>query len=251
VAPPPPLERERCFPPGLLEGRVDRYLAEDLARFARIPDAAWSTIRANYYGMVSHVDWCVGRLLDGLERLGQLENTLIVFISDHGEYLGDHRMLYKGPLLFDGEMRVPCIMAWGDRLVRGRRVRALAQEIDVFPTVVSLLGLPVHAGVQGRDLSPMLLGAAETGYTQVTGELDPLFDRPYSPTQVIRGERWKLHYWPTARTGMLFDLQVDPEERYNLYSDAGYAGVRDELLGDLIEHHYRAKDPLPVRLSQA
>ena len=243
---PPRLDREACFPSGLpspVQVRIDRM--------AQAGDDLWQWALANYYGMVSHIDWCIGMLLDGLAAQGQLDNTLIVFIADHGEYVGDHRLLYKGSLLFDGIMRVPLIVTWGDRLQAGRRVRSLVQEIDVYPTVMSLVGLPIHAGVQGKDLSPMLTGAAEFGYDRVACELDLLPDPQYQPSQAIRSRQWKLDYFPVARTGLLFNLEDDPGETRNLFHDPGCAAVREELLRDLIQHLYESKDPLPIRLSQA
>jgi arylsulfatase A-like enzyme len=253
VPAPAPLDREACFPSDLPEPVRRR-----IAHFAEGDDAFWRWARSNYYGMVSHVDWCIGMLLDGLAAQGQLENTLIVFIADHGEYVGDHRLLYKGSLLFDGIMRVPLIFAWGggsrpetNRLAGGRTVHALVQEIDVYPTVMGLLGLPVHAGVQGKDLSPMLGGGPEFGYDRVTCELDLLPDPQYQPSHAIRSREWKLDYFPVARTGMLFNLEDDPDETRNRFFDPGCATIREGLLRDLLQHLYETKDPLPIRLSQA
>jgi uncharacterized sulfatase len=222
-----------------------------IAHFAQAGPDLWQWALANYYGMVSNIDACVGQLLDGLEALGVLADTLIAFTADHGEYVGDHRLLYKGSLLFDGIMRVPLVFAWGDRLRQGRRVGALVQQIDVYPTLMSLLGLPIHAGVQGKDLAPMLTGGPEFGYDRVTCELDLLPDAQYQPSHAIRSRRWKLDYFPAARTGMLFNLEDDPGERRNLYFEPGCAHVREDLLKDLLEHLYTTKDPLPIRLSQA
>jgi arylsulfatase A-like enzyme len=243
---PDALDREACFPPGLPDPVLNK-----IRKFAAPGPEFWQWARANYYGMVSHVDWCVGRLLDGLEAMGQLDDTLIVFTADHGEYVGDHRLLYKGSLHFDGIMRVPFVVAWGDRLRREGPVQSLAQQIDVYPTVLSLLGMPVHAGVQGKDLSSMLRGGPEIGHDRVTCELDQLPDSQYVPSHTIRSREWKLCYFPVARTGMLFNVLDDPGERRNLIFDPGCARIREELLKDLLQHLYETKDPLPIRLSQA
>lgn len=242
---PPTFQWERCFPPGLPAAVVAQ-----IERFAAFPDEVWQWARANYYGMVSHIDWCVGTLLDGLEALGLADNTLIVFTADHGEYVGDHCLLYKGSLHFDGLMRVPFVVSWPGRL-QPRRVRAMVQQIDIYPTVLSLLGRPIHAGVQGKDLSGMLRGEPEEGYQRVTCELDQLPSANYVPSHTIRSEEWKLEYFPLARTGMLFNLRDDPGERHNLCFDPGCQKVRSELYQDLIDHLYATKDPLPIRLSQA
>lgn len=243
---PAEIDREACFPPGLPDA-----VAGKIRRFAAAGPEFWQWVRANYYGMISHLDWCVGRLLDGLAALGALDDTLIVFTADHGEYCGDHRLLYKGSLHFDGIMRVPFAVTWANQLAAGRRVGAMTQQIDIYPTVLSLLGLPIHAGVQGQDLSGTLRGGPEAGYARVTCELDQLPDPQYVPSHTIRGPEWKLSYFPVARTGMLFNLLDDPGERFNRFFDPGCARVREALMMDLVQHLYETKDPLPKRLSQA
>jgi arylsulfatase A-like enzyme len=125
------------------------------------------------------------------------------------------------------------------------------QEVDVYPTVARLLGLPVHPGVQGRDLSTTVLGGPETGCEYVTCELDLLPNPQYAPSQTIRTRDWKLELFPGARTGMLFNLRDDPGERHNLFLDPGHAGTRDALTFELLHHLYETKDPLPVRLRGA
>jgi arylsulfatase A-like enzyme len=286
---PAEFDRGKCFPPGLPEG-----VRKVIERRATYPPELFQWALANYYGMISNIDACVGRLLDGLDELELTDDTLIVFISDHGEYVGDHGLLYKGSLLFDGLMRVPLSVSWGDQLksptcqshfgdgTPGRRVTAMVQEIDVYPTVMSLLGLPIHAGVQGKDLSGTLrvaldavpessprpgvvsrggrqqaerggasLGETQAGYEQITCELDDLPDRQYAGVYALRTKEWKLIYFPVARTGMLFHLREDPGELHNLYFDSGYASVRAELFERLLDYLYTSKDPLPIRLSQA
>ncbi|MHC4716248.1 MAG: sulfatase family protein, partial [Planctomycetota bacterium] len=196
MPPPREFDRRRCFPPGLPEG-----VARAIETRADWPDELFQWALASYYGMISHIDWCLGRLLDELDALGLAEDTLIVFVSDHGEYVGDHRLLYKGSLLFDGLMRVPLIVRQGRTLSPGRRIDAMVQTIDIYPTVMSLLGLTSHPGVQGRDLSEMLRGGERGGYDRVTCELDDLPDTQYAATWAIRSDEWKLIHYPTARTG--------------------------------------------------
>ena len=246
MPPPAAFDRSRCFPPGLPEG-----VAKAIERRGTYPPELFQWALANYYGMVSHLDWCLGRLLGELEALGLSQDTVVVFLSDHGEYVGDHGLLYKGSLLFDGLMRIPLIFAWGDQLATGRRVRAMVQEIDVYPTILSLLGIPVHRGVQGRDLSGMLRGCPEEGCPRVVCELDDLPDRQYAAAYAIRSDDWKLIYYPAARTGMLFHLADDPGELHNLFFEKGFAAVRHDLTCDLLDHFVSSKDPLPIRLSQA
>ena len=243
---PPEFDRARCYPPDLPEG-----VANAIDQRAQYPPELFQWALANYYGMISHIDWCLGRLLDELDALHLTDDTLIVFVADHGEYVGDHGMLYKGSLLFDGLMRIPLIVAGAAGAARGSRIDVAVEEIDVYPTVMGLLGMDVHAGVQGRDLSGMLRGGEQVGAARVVCELDDLPDPQYVATYAIRSDEWKLIYFPRARTGMMFHLTEDPGELHNLYFDPGYADVRRELTWDLLDHLYTSKDPLPIRLSQA
>lgn len=243
---PIPPKVEGCYPENLPPG-----VRKKIERHAGFPDDLWQWALANYYGMISHIDSCLGRLFDGLRSMDLLENTIIVFTADHGEYAGDHRLLYKGSLLFDGIVRVPLFVTWRGKLAGGRRCASMVQEIDIFPTILSLLDVPIHPGVQGKDLSGMLRGGEEIGYERVFCELDELPDKTYMPSQMIRSHTWKLNYFAEARTGMLYNLAEDPGETRNRYFDPDCAGIRHELMMDLLDHHYRAKDPLPIRLSQA
>ncbi|MFC1712725.1 sulfatase [Candidatus Poribacteria bacterium] len=243
---PPAFDREKCYPPGLPEGVV-----KVIERRATYPTELFQWALANYYGMISHIDWCVGRLLDELESLNISQNTIIIFLSDHGEYVGDHRLLYKGSLLFDGLMRIPLIVSCGADRSRGQRVKAMVQEIDIYPTIMSLVGLPIHTGVQGQDLSGMMQGDSQEGCGRVICELDNLPDRQYAATYAVRNEEWKLIYYPGMRTGMLFNLVADPGELNNLYFEDAFADMRQELMYDLLDHFCTSKDPLPIRLSQA
>jgi arylsulfatase A-like enzyme len=242
---PPHFDREKCYPPGLPPG-----LSAVIQKQAAYPDELWQWALGNYFGMIANIDCCIGKLLDELEKLELADNTIILFTADHGEHVGDHRMLYKGSLLFDPLIRIPLLISWGTNLTPARR-DALVQEIDLYPTVMSLLGLPIHPGVQGKDLSPILRGQTGSGYDLVTCELDDLPDPQYVSTLAIRSPECKLIYYPFARTGMLFNLMDDPGELRNLFFDASSRIIRDEMLLNLLDHLHRSKDPLPIRLSQA
>jgi arylsulfatase A-like enzyme len=248
---PSELNLQDCYPPGLPSGvqtQIDEYI--------RFPTKLWQWALANYYGMISNIDDSLGRLFGELKDMDLLENTIVVFVADHGEYVGDHRLLRKGSLLFDALMRVPFFVTWPGEIEGGRRIVSMVQGIDIYPTVMSLLGLPIHPGVQGKDLAGMLRGGDVVGYERVYCELDeltnPIYANPiYMPSQAVRSESWKLNYFPLARVGLLYDLEEDPEERQNRYFDPAYAAVKGELMMDLLDHHYESKDPLPIRLSQA
>lgn len=280
--PPPPVERSVY--PARLRGTV----AATIERMQAFPDELLQWAQANYFGMISNIDDCVGRLLSTLDELGLRDNTIIVFTSDHGDHVGGaHRLIYKSPPLFDGIMRVPFIINWPgavrhDGIRAGRQIDGLVQEIDIYPTVMSLLGLPIHGGVQGRDLTPLFTAgevgsrektrngppwgappesgkpraaqpvhAASPAYDRVFCELDDLPDPQFVSNAAVRTHDWKLNYFHHSRSGLMFDLRNDPGEEVNLFDDPGYADRRWELTARLLDMYDVMKDPLPYRLTQA
>lgn len=281
----PPPEDPSTYPSSM-RGTAE----QQRARMHQFPDELWQSVRANYYGMISNIDDCIGKLLRTLEELGIRENTIIIFTADHGEYAGGHRLLYKSSLLFDDIMRVPFIVNWPGTEARPGNVRAgaviddLVQEVDIYPTIMTLLGMPIHAGVQGHDLTPLMLDArnaqvdatpraggppwgdppksglagatrpvhsAHPAYDWVFCEADDLPSSGYVAGSAIRTSDWKLNYFPHSHSGMMFNLAEDPEERRNLWDDPGYTARRNELTALLLDTYDLIKDPLPHRLTQA
>ena len=95
-------------------------------------------IRAAYWAMVDLIDEQVGRMMAALECTGQLDNTMVIFTSDHGEMLGDHGIYLKGPMFYDPAVRVPFILSWPGRIAGGRRSNALLEAIDIAPTLLDM-----------------------------------------------------------------------------------------------------------------
>ena len=233
-------------PPAAAIGEMDRY-----------SEAVTRRIVLHYLASISLIDDGVGRLADALRDTGQLDNTLIVFVADHGEMLGNHGLLRKPSLHFDELLRVPLLMR-GPGLAP-QRVAGLVELVDLYPTVLSLLGLEVNPGVQGLDRSAPLRAAEPFGREDVYADM---FDMaplvcgvthgPYAACQTLRTDRWKLTLFPNAgrRYGMLFDLASDPAESHNLYHDYACAAVREQLLWRLATRCHQQTDPLPLRLTQ-
>ncbi len=213
----------------------------------------------HYLASISLIDDNVGRLLSTLEKSGQMDNTIIIFTSDHGEFLGNHGMLRKPSLHYDETLRVPLLIRLPDDRFKGRRVSDLVELTDVHPTLLGLLGLPVNDGVQGIDWSAMLKAGEHIGREDIFSEmcdLEPLKlgerTGPYMAVQTLRTKSWKLNIYPNAgyEYGQLFDLENDPDESVNLYSDVKFKKVKDELIYKLINRMYKNRDPLPFILSQ-
>ena len=184
-------------------------------------------IRAQYWAMIALIDYEVGRILRALEQAGQLDNTLVLFSSDHGEMLGNHRQFLKGPQLYDDLTRVPLIARWPASIPGGRKLSNPVQWIDLTATILEASGCPPGHGVQGQSLLPMMKGHGEafrpwamTEYRYSGFTTDPLI-----MTTMVRFEDWKLVIWHgdpacgTPRDGELYNLSTDPDELDNLYHD--------------------------------
>ncbi len=173
------------------------------------PEFAERFPHSPYLGEVATADSCVGQLLDGLGELGLADSTLVAVVGDHGEMLGEHGEEAHTYFVYQSALRVPFIL----RLPRPSpvaRVERLVGLVDVAPTLCGLLELPPLAGVDGVDLSPLLLGRGEVAPPQ------PLVCESLTPTRYganpllgLVGERWKLIHTTRAE---LYDLILDPGE---------------------------------------
>jgi uncharacterized sulfatase len=206
-----------------------------------------NSIRA-YYASVSFMDAQVGRLLDAMDRLNLWEDTIVIFISDHGWLLGEHGCWQKMHL-FEESARVPMIIAAPNSKAPGKSCDRVAELIDIYPTVADLCGVKLAHAVDGMSLKKQLddptLPFKKGAYTQVTRGA-PKKDgfMGYS----VRTERWRYNEWDAGKKGVeLYDHQNDPKEHKNLANDAKYVKVIEEMRALL--HEPRQKDrPQPVYL---
>ena len=226
----------RDLPPHVrwLHGQRDagKAVKHTQALFACSEREAREAIALNY-GSISLIDDGVGRLLAELERLGRAADTVVVFTSDHGDFLGDHQLLLKGPIHYRGLVRTPLI--WTDPAVAAPRTSAaLVQAIDLAPTVLARAGVAPFNGMHGRSLLPLVEGAAET----LRDEL--LIEEEGQRTYLGFSGRVRMRSLVTARHrlsvydgvpwGELYALTEDPDETVNLWGDAGARTLRAELM---------------------
>jgi len=181
---------------------------------------------ARYFGLVSHLDAQMGRILDYLDELGLADNTIVIVNSDHGHMIGEHGLTHKGPHCYEGVSRIPTVIRWPGRVKPGTRLDALVEGVDLMPTVLDMLGVPVPDGLHGRSWLPLLDGTA-------SDLRDHAFMHWEDYVFCIRGKRWKLTYYVPDDDGELYDLESDPWEKVNLYGDERRRAVRDELLDRL------------------
>ena len=212
-------------------------------------DEARALVIPTYMGLIRQIDDHLGRLFAHLEATGRFDDTMIVFTSDHGDYLGDH-WLGEKELFHECSARVPLIVYDPDPAAdstRGKRDASLVESIDLAPTFVAAAGgMPPSHILEGRSLLPLLRsvpGKTEPWRDAVFSELD------YSPSgarlvlgvgaadaraTMVRTARWKyVHYQGYAP--QLFDLQEEPQEFHDLSNDAAHAGTRREMQARLHE----------------
>jgi arylsulfatase A-like enzyme len=205
-------------------------------------DEDWARIKAYYYGMVSQIDKNIGRILDRLEKSGVLENTIIVFTSDHGENLGDHHLLFKGTT-YDCVTNVPFILATPDRKGAGESRDLLCSTIDLTPTLLDLAGVPTPDPnpIQGQSLA----GTLESPDLRLR---DALLIENGGVRRSVRAETALLTWHGQGLRGELYDLQNDPDCLVNLWDDPAASELQSELLDTLIALMAANVDPLPPRV---
>jgi arylsulfatase A-like enzyme len=191
-------------------------------------------IRAQYWAMIALIDYEVGRILAVLEEAGHGQNTLVVFTSDHGEMLGNHQQLLKGPQLYDDLCRVPLIARWPEKIAAATSFAHPVQWIDLTATILDASGCAPGAGVQGQSLMPMLAGqnVAFRPWAMCEYRDSGFPSEPAIMTTMLRYKNWKLIVWHGApacgntRDGELYDLEADPGELHNLFHAPDHAKQR-------------------------
>lgn len=220
----------------------------DWAIFApRDWEAASRRVLRGYYGCVSQMDDAVGRVLAGLDALGLRENTIIVYGSDHGDFMLEHGLIEKAPGIGSRCVtQVPMLWSWPGYLPEGATRDALAEAVDVLPTLCALAGLPAPDWADGHDLSDVLAGTRD-GVRDVAVTEGPL-------AHAIHTSRYTLVHYPAAMQGgqpfsELFDHETDPSERVNRIDDPAYQDIVHDLRARLLDWaftHRRKTTLLPL-----
>ena len=221
--------------------------------FPEMSERDHRTVRAAYWAMCDHIDVQVGRILQALERTAQRDSTLVIFMSDHGEMLGDHGIYMKGPFFYDCAVGVPLVLSWPGVIGRGRRSPALVELTDLAATLLDAVGVERDPGMQGRSLWPLLTGEApldefrEDVYCEYYNAMNSHTD-PKAFATMVRSATHKLVTCHGLGEGELYELEADPGENRNLWSDPGSAGVKTDMLIRLCDRMAQTADPLPPRI---
>lgn len=233
-------------------------------------------LRSIYHGMMRMIDDQIARLMDELKRLDVYDNTIIVFIADHGDYVGEYGLMKKGVGMDDVLTRIP--MQWsGPGITSSAKAHnAHVSIVDIFPTICEIMDAPIPVGVQGRSLWPLLQGKpypkeefssvmVEDGYggmyytredgtdyvkegavSKKPGFFDELNTWTQSGTmRMLRKGDWKLVY-DMDGNGQLYNLSKDKAELNNLFEDKKYQKVKNEMIELLLRWDISTEDALPL-----
>ena len=193
---------------------------------------AW-TLKAAYYAMIKLIDDQFGRLVQFLEETGQLENTLIIYSTDHGESLGDHGLIEKGCRFYEGLVHVPLIFSWPGIVQTNLQCKALVELMDITPTLLEIIGIPQPAYMQGQSLWPILTGSKlpESHKPIVRSEFFDALNQPFhTRATMLRDEVFKLVVYHGLGLGELYNLEQDPGEFNNLWNEVGSSEIKNDMI---------------------
>jgi uncharacterized sulfatase len=204
---------------------------------------------AVYYGMISFMDAEIGRILDSLDRLGIADNTLVVFSTDHGHFLGQHGLIAKGAFHYEDLLKLPFIARHPGQVPAGRRDSSLQALIDLPPTFLSAAGIPVPGLMQGVSQLDVWRGKKASARDEV------LVENRHQPTalhlRTYIDQRYKMTVYRDREEGEFFDLQEDPGEIHNRWDDSSYAEIKAKVLHRFVNAEIKREATRLPRIASA
>lgn len=202
----------------------------------------WHRMHRNYAGLCALVDQAWGRILWALEASGQLENTIIVHTSDHGEMMGSHSLMGKA-VMYEEAMHVPFLLRVPFRQQKPQHVPQPVSHIDMVPTLLDLMGKKDVSGLAGQTLTSTLLGKRRPDDVFIEWHSGARDGGP-NARAVVTPDRWKLVLHDTDRS-LLFDHNKDPLEMHNLYYEPEHASIVRKLRSKIEGWQQKTKDTMP------
>jgi arylsulfatase A-like enzyme len=234
---PPPLPENFLPQHPFNNGQVSRGgRDEGLADWPRRPEVIRDQL-CEYYGLVTHLDEQVGRILNAIDELGFDEKTIVVYAADHGLALGSHGLLGKQNV-YEHSMSCPLVVR-GPGIPKNTSTMAMTYLLDLYRTLCGYAGVEVPEGVDGHNLRSVFEGTQESVRSSV-------FLAYQDKMRTIRHKDLKLHVYPEINYRLLFDLEADPLEMTNLAEDPARASDIDRLLGEMKAWQQRLGDTLPL-----
>lgn len=200
----------------------------------------------DYLATTLAVDEGIGKILEYLEKIGELDNTLIVYTSDQGFFLGEHGFFDKR-FMYEECQRMPLAMRYPKKIQAGSKTSALSMNVDFASTFLDIAGVEIPEEIQGSSLLPVIFNKGETPDDWRKSVYYHYFEYPAEHSVKrhygIRTDRYKLiHFYNDIDEWEMYDLQTDPREMNNLYGKAEYAGLQSELESILKGDRIRYKD---------
>ena len=236
----PPLPKnflpQHPFDNGHMAGGRD----ENLASWPRTRETISDQL-AEYYGLITHMDEQIGRILKALADAGHADDTVILFASDQGLAVGSHGLLGKQSV-YEHSMRCPLVFC-GPGVPKGKSTDAFSYLLDIYPTLGAMAGIDVPANLDGKDLSPVWRGEASK-------VRDTVFLPFLKIMRAVRDERWKLIRYPQIDHAQLFDLAHDPGELHDLAADPQQAGRVAKMMDLIRSWQKQVGDNLPLSVAK-
>ncbi|EHT3674847.1 TPA: arylsulfatase [Staphylococcus pseudintermedius] len=189
-------------------------------------------MRAGYYGNITHIDHQIGRFLIALNEQRIAKNTIILFVSDHGDQLGEHN-LFRKAYPYQGSIHIPMMIYDKGNLLKGkhRDLHQIGELRDIYPTLLDLANIDIPKNIDGVSLKPALYDDTFVTREYLHGEHS--FGK--DSNQFIMNDAWKYTWYPVRGIEQLFHYQDDPHEKHNLIHEAEYQAIKNELKQQLIK----------------
>lgn len=201
----------------------------------------WKQYLAFYYGLVERVDQELGRLIDSLKENGQLENTIIIFSSDHGDLMAAHRCPFKGPMMYEELVNIPLIVSYPKMLPVGVTREQLSVNTDVFPTICDLLGLQIPLGLDGISLKNCMLGSQENSRDYIVLQYYSKQDW-VNPIRTIVNKEYKYNLYLDGQEE-LYKIGPQQDESCNLVDDRQFSHIKQQMKELLFNWILEEDDP--------
>ena len=206
-------------------------------------------VQASYYAMIEQIDTEFGRLIDFLDQTGQRQDTIIIFMSDHGEMLGDHGLMLKGCRFYEGLVRIPLIISYPVQFQKNVITPALVELVDLVPTLYESLGFPIPYYVQGQSLYQVLTGQTTEHRDSTRCEFYGAIDYPdQTLATMYRDRQWKLVNYHHKGICELYNLDKDPWEFQDLSTDPNWQEKKWTLMQKSFDSTVSAKSPMAPRI---
>lgn len=206
-------------------------------------DVAW------YYGMVTFMDKHIGKILDKLEEMKILDDTVVIFTTDHGHYFGQHGLIRKGPFHYEDALKVPFLVSYPKKIMPNWKSNSLNSLVDLAPTILDIIGCEIPRSMTGISQKDVWYGiennAREWVICENRHEQSKLNLRTYID------QRYKLTVFQNQSFGDLYDLKNDPLEQNNLWNNPDYSNLKMELLQKFINAELQKEMIMMPRIANA